>query len=78
MTNAWAVEAAVDRTDQHADRRRSSPTFGDGLDRRRWADAYRACNWAEGRVGRAAPRRLETEGWSVRPFDLLTGGDLRD
>jgi UDP-glucose 4-epimerase len=31
-----------------------------------------------GQVGRAATRRLEGEGWSVRPFDLLTGGDLRD
>jgi UDP-glucose 4-epimerase len=33
---------------------------------------------ASGRVGRAATRRIEAERWDVRPFDLLTGGDLRD
>ena len=33
---------------------------------------------AGGRVGRAAAPRLEKEGWDVRPFDLPTGGTLRD
>jgi UDP-glucose 4-epimerase len=31
-----------------------------------------------GQVGRVIARRLETTGWSIRPFDLVSGGDLRD
>jgi len=33
---------------------------------------------AAGQVGRASARRLEEDGWSVRPFDLADGDDLRD
>jgi nucleoside-diphosphate-sugar epimerase len=33
---------------------------------------------AAGQVGRSARRRLVDEGWRVRPFDMVTGGDLRD
>lgn len=32
---------------------------------------------SDGLVGRALVGRLESEGWSVRAFDLSTGGDLR-
>ncbi|MEA2532679.1 MAG: UDP-glucose 4-epimerase, partial [Actinomycetota bacterium] len=33
---------------------------------------------AAGRVGRAAGPALEAAGWTVRPFDLAFGDDLRD
>jgi len=33
---------------------------------------------AEGQVGRSARLALEETGWSVRPFDLVNGQDLRD
>ena len=31
-----------------------------------------------GSIGRVVAARLEREGWTVRPFDLATGDDLRD
>jgi UDP-glucose 4-epimerase len=33
---------------------------------------------SSGQVGRAASAALEAAGWTVRPFDVDTGGDLRD
>jgi nucleoside-diphosphate-sugar epimerase len=33
---------------------------------------------SEGQVGAATAARLARDGWAVRPFDLRTGGDLRD
>jgi nucleoside-diphosphate-sugar epimerase len=33
---------------------------------------------SEGHVGRASRPRLEAAGWTVRPFDLALGDDLRD
>ena len=33
---------------------------------------------SSGQVGAALAVRLEREGWTVRPFDVVTGGDLRD
>src|SRR5947207_12297634 len=56
---------------------RNDPAFDDAISEDGRVRAV-LLTGAAGRVGRAATPRLEEEGWDVRPFDLPTGGDLRD